>query len=168
MNQIDTGLVKRLIGEQFPEWHLEVKPVKFSGHDNRTFHLGDKMSVRLPSDVAYAPQVEKENKWLPILSKELSLPISSPIAKGNPSEAYPWPWSINKWIEGETVTKQNVRDLSELAGLGSFLVELQSIDASNGPVAGRITFIEVGLYLYTMKRREVLSKIIRTFLMKQY
>lgn len=78
MNQIDTGLVKRLIREQFPEWaHLEVKPVKFSGHDNRTFHLGDKMSVRLPSDAAYAPQVEKENKWLPILSKELSLPIST-------------------------------------------------------------------------------------------
>ncbi|MDA1570619.1 acetyltransferase, partial [Bacillus cereus] len=86
MNQIDTGLVKRLIGEQFPEWaHLEVKPVKCSGHDNRTFHLGDKMSVRLPSDAAYAPQVEKENKWLPLLSKELSIPISIPIAKGNPS-----------------------------------------------------------------------------------
>ena len=74
MNQIDTGLVKRLIGEQFPQWaHLEVKPVKFSGHDNRTFHLGDEMSVRLPSDAAYAPQVEKENKWLPLLSKELYL-----------------------------------------------------------------------------------------------
>ena len=61
-----------MIGEQFPKWaHLEVKPVKFSGHDNRTFHLGDEMSVRLPSDEAYAPQVEKENKWLPILCKEL-------------------------------------------------------------------------------------------------
>lgn len=48
-----------------------MKPVKFSGHDNRTFQLGDKMSVRLPSDAAYTPQVEKENKWLPILSKEL-------------------------------------------------------------------------------------------------
>ena len=29
------------------------------------------MSVRLPSDVAYAPQVEKENSWLPILNKGL-------------------------------------------------------------------------------------------------
>ena len=58
------------------------------------------MSVRLPSDVAYAPQVEKENKWLPLLSKRL-LPISTPLAKGNPSEAYPLPWSINKWIEGK-------------------------------------------------------------------
>lgn len=46
MNQINTGLVKRLIGEQFPDWtHLEVKPVKFSGHDNRTFHLGDECKI---------------------------------------------------------------------------------------------------------------------------
>ena len=39
---------------------FKVKPVKFSGHDNRTFHLGDKMSVRLLSDAAYAPQVERK------------------------------------------------------------------------------------------------------------
>ncbi|MBJ7985473.1 aminoglycoside phosphotransferase family protein [Bacillus cereus] len=147
MNHITADLVKKLIQEQFPKWaHLEVKPVKLSGHDNRTFHLGDQMSVRLPSAAAYAPQVEKENKWLPILSKELSLPISAPIAKGNPSEEYPWSWSINKWIEGETVTKENVRDLKGFAtDLGSFLVELQSIDTSNGPVAGAHNFYRGGL-----------------------
>ncbi|PDY83036.1 aminoglycoside phosphotransferase family protein [Bacillus cereus] len=147
MNPINVSLVEKLIQEQFPEWaHLEVKPVKFSGHDNRTFHLGNQMSVRLPSDAAYTPQVEKENKWLPILSKELSLLISAPIAKGNPSEAYPWPWSINKWIEGETVTKENVCDLDEFAAdLGSFLVELQSIDTSNGPIAGAHNFYRGGL-----------------------
>ncbi|AHA06384.1 acetyltransferase [Bacillus toyonensis] len=146
MNLINVSLVKKLIQKQFPEWaHLEVKPVKFSGHDNRTFHLGDQMSVRLPSDAAYAPQVEKENKWLPILNKELSLPISAPIAKGHSSEEYPWPWSINKWIEGETVTKENVRDLHEFAAdLGSFLLELQSIDSSNGPIAGAHNFYRGG------------------------
>lgn len=38
MNQIHTDLVKRLIGEQFPEWaHLEAKPVKFSGHKDGHF-----------------------------------------------------------------------------------------------------------------------------------
>lgn len=147
MNLINTDLIEKLIQEQFPEWaHLEVEPVKLSGHDNRTFHLGDQMSVRLPSDAAYVPQVEKENSWLPILSKGLSLPISTPIAKGKPSEAYPRPWSINKWIEGETVTKQNVRDLNEFAAdLGSFLIELQSIDASNGPIAGAHNFYRGGL-----------------------
>ncbi|MEI3893294.1 MULTISPECIES: aminoglycoside phosphotransferase family protein [Bacillus] len=160
MNSINISLVEKLIQEQFPEWaHLEVKPVKFSGHDNRTFHLGDEMSVRLPSEAAYAPQVEKENKWLPILSEELSLPISTPLAKGNPSEVYPWPWSINKWIEGETVTKQNVRDLSEFAAdLGLFLVELQSIDASKGPVAGAHNFYRGGLIsVYDEEARDAIE-----------
>ncbi|PGT01968.1 aminoglycoside phosphotransferase family protein [Bacillus cereus] len=147
MNPINTELVKKLVQGQFPEWaHLEIRPIKCSGHVNRTFHLGKLMSVRLPSDAAYAPQVEKENKWLPILNKELSIPISIPIAKGNPSEEYPWPWSINKWLEGETATKENVRDLDEFAAdLGSFLIELQSIDASNGPIAGAHNFYRGGL-----------------------
>ncbi|GAB6433446.1 aminoglycoside phosphotransferase family protein [Bacillus luti] len=160
MHPINVSLVEKLIQEQFPEWaHLEVKPVKLSGHDNRTFHLGDEMSVRLPSDVAYAPQVEKENKWLPLLSEELSLPISSPIAKGNPSEAYPWSWSINKWIEGETVTKENVRDLNEFAAdLGSFLVALQSVDASNGPIAGAHNFYRGGLIsVYDKEARDAIE-----------
>ncbi|EJS69287.1 acetyltransferase [Bacillus cereus] len=160
MHPINVSLVEKLIQEQFPEWaHLEVKPVKLSGHDNRTFHLGDQMSVRLPSDAAYAPQVEKENKWLPILSKELSLPISAPIAKGNPSEEYPWSWSINKWVEGETVTKENVHDLNEFAtDLGSFLVALQSIDASNGPIAGAHNFYRGGLIsVYDQEAREAIE-----------
>ena len=41
---ITENLVQELIAEQFPELaNLSIKPVKFSGHDNRTFHLGDKM-----------------------------------------------------------------------------------------------------------------------------
>ncbi len=83
---ININLVSSLINEQFPEWsHLSITPVKNGGNDNRTFHLGDHMSVRLPSAEGYAPQVEKEQKWLPILAEKLSLPISVPIAKGHPS-----------------------------------------------------------------------------------
>ncbi|MCP3765061.1 aminoglycoside phosphotransferase family protein [Domibacillus sp. A3M-37] len=142
MIKIDSALVTKLIKEQFPEWaHLEIKPVKVSGHDNRTFHLGIDMSVRLPSALGYVPQVEKEQKWLPILEQKLSLPIPSPIAKGKANEEYPFPWSINKWIEGETVTRENVKDLKQFANdLGEFLIELQSIDASEGPLAGAHNF----------------------------
>lgn len=142
MKTINVELVARLINEQFPEWSdLAIRPVKFSGNDNRTFHLGEHMSVRLPSAAAYAPQVEKEQMWLPKLSEKLSLPISTPLAKGNPSEEYPWPWSINKWIEGETLSHKNINDLNQFANdLGTFLVELQSIDASGGPFAGEHNF----------------------------
>ena len=56
---ITAELVQNLIAEQFPQWKdLPVRPVEKSGHDNRTFHLGDAMSVRLPSGKAYEAQVQ--------------------------------------------------------------------------------------------------------------
>lgn len=143
---INIDLVTKLINEQFPEWsHLDIIPVKNGGHDNRTFHLGDHMSIRVPSAVGYAPQVEKEHKWLPILSEKLSLPVSIPVAKGNPNKEYPWSWSIYKWLEGEPLSHRNIDDLNQLAkDLGTFLNELQAVDASGGPLAGRHNFYRGG------------------------
>ncbi|MEK4760346.1 aminoglycoside phosphotransferase family protein [Viridibacillus sp. FSL E2-0187] len=161
MKNINVDLVVKLINEQFPKWsYLAIKPVKFSGHDNRTFHLGEQMSVRLPSAASYVPQVEKEQKWLPILSKDLSLPISTPLAKGNPSEEYPWPWSINEWLEGESLTHKNIHDINQLAkDLGAFLIELQSIDASKGPIAGEHNFYRGGsLAVYDEESRDAIVR----------
>ena len=65
---IDIPLVQKLISSQFPQWsHLPITAVKHSGWDNRTFHLGEHMSVRLPSAASYADQIEKEQYWLPKL-----------------------------------------------------------------------------------------------------
>lgn len=115
MIEINKKLVQNLINEQFPQWKdLVIEPVAKSGHDNRTFHLGSKMTVRLPSGKGYAAQVEKELTWLPYLQKHLTMTISSPIAKGYPSCGYPFSWSINKYIEGDTLTKQNINNLNEL------------------------------------------------------
>lgn len=87
---IDAALVSRLIAEQFPKWAgLPVRPVEFGGWDNRTFHLGDSMTVRLPSAASYAAQVEKEQRWLPKLAPLLPLPIPTPLAKGEPTDFYP-------------------------------------------------------------------------------
>jgi aminoglycoside phosphotransferase (APT) family kinase protein len=62
----DEILIYRLVASQFPQWKdLPIRPVALSGWDNRTFHLGNHMLVRLPSGEAYAEKVEKEQKWLP-------------------------------------------------------------------------------------------------------
>jgi aminoglycoside phosphotransferase (APT) family kinase protein len=62
---IDEALVRRLVSTQFPQWKdLPIQPVAQSGWDNRTFHLGEDMLVRMPSAAAYASQVDKEQRWL--------------------------------------------------------------------------------------------------------
>ncbi len=160
MIEIDVDIVSKLINRQFPEWsNLDIKPVKKSGNDNRTFHLGNSMSVRLPSDEAYVPQVEKEQIWLPILAKQLSTPISEPLAKGLPNEDYPYPWSVNKWLDGETLTLENIDDINQFAkDLGRFLVDLQSIDVTGGPLAGEHNFNRGGdISVYDKECRDAIA-----------
>ncbi|MDQ3855066.1 MAG: aminoglycoside phosphotransferase family protein [Chloroflexota bacterium] len=139
---IDVALVRRLVSSQFPHWaDLPVRPVEHDGWDNRTFHLGESMTVRLPSAEGYVPQVEKEQRWLPVLAPHLPLPIPVPLAKGVPTEDYPWPWSIHRWLEGETASVGHIADLCEFASsLAEFLSALQRIDATDGPVAGPHSF----------------------------
>jgi Predicted aminoglycoside phosphotransferase len=136
MNTINVELVTKLIRKQFPQWsHLPIKPVAKGGYDNFTFHLGDKMSVRLPRDAGHAPQAEKEALWLPKLAPHLSLPIPAPLAKGVPDEDYPFHWSVNRWIEGDTLRRDNISGMHALAvDLAAFLKELHAVDASDGPL----------------------------------
>src|SRR5689334_10942073 len=102
---INVALVRRLIAAQFPQWaDLPIRPVALDGWDNRTFHLGDDMSVRLPSAQWYVAQVEKEHRWLPRLAPLLPLPIPVPLARGVPGAGYPWPWSVYRWLDGEAAT----------------------------------------------------------------
>ncbi|WP_010277069.1 aminoglycoside phosphotransferase family protein [Paenibacillus senegalensis] len=165
MIEVTTELVRQLIASQFPRWsHLTVKPVEKSGHDNRTYRLGEEMSVRLPSHERYASAVEKEIKWLPVFKPQLSLPIPVPIAKGEPTKDYPLPWSISQWLEGDTVTHSNIRDMTEFAeDLAAFLKELEAIDASQGVPAGAQNFHRGGdLTIYEEDTRSVLAKITRT------
>lgn len=160
MIQITTELVRSLIDTQFPEWkHLEIRPVDKSGHDNRTYHLGSEMTVRLPSHERYASAVEKETTWLPRFKHHLSLPIPAPITMGKPTEEYPLPWSVNQWIEGETVTEANIRDRNEFArDLAAFLQELQAIDATGGVPAGVQNFHRGGeLAVYDSETRSAIE-----------
>lgn len=160
--EITTELVKSLVNTQFPEWsNLEVKPVEFSGNDNRTFHLGKEMTVRLPSAECYASAVEKEMKWLPIFKSQVTLPIPAPIANGKPTKEFPFSWSINKWIEGETIKHSNISDLNQFAlDLANFLIELGKIDSTGGIPAGVQNFHRGGdLSVYDEETRHEIEHI---------
>lgn len=136
--QIDTALVRRLLRAQFPGWsELPLQPIEPGGWDNRTFRLGDALLVRMPSAAGYAPQVEKEQRWLPVLAPLLPLAIPIPAAVGQPGEGYPWQWSVLRWLEGEDANSARGTDRCGIAtALAGFIRALQRIDPSGGPSPG--------------------------------
>ena len=162
MVEITSQLVSALLAAQFPQWaRLPLIPVEPGGWDNRTFRLGDAMAVRLPSAECYAEQVEKEQRWLPWLAPQLPLAVPSPLAVGEPGAEYPWHWSIYRWIDGETVATSSNVDLAVLASdLARFLVELQSLDATQGPAPGAHNFQRGGsLSIYDQQTRRAIAAL---------
>jgi aminoglycoside phosphotransferase (APT) family kinase protein len=152
---IDEQLARRLIDAQFPQWRdLAVAPVPDGGIDNRTFRLGDELSVRLPSADWYALQVEKEQRWLPVLAPLLPLPIPAPVAHGRPGEGYPYAWSVYRWLEGETASRERVTDLEAFAtDLAAFLAALARAPVAGAPGPGPHTSTAAGRSPTTRPRR---------------
>ncbi|MBT2445041.1 aminoglycoside phosphotransferase family protein [Streptomyces sp. ISL-36] len=132
---IDEDLVRRLVGEQFPQWaRLPVRAVPSAGTDNAMYRLGDAMAVRLPRLPSAARQVDKEQRWLPHLAPHLPLPVPVPLGKGAPAQDYALPWSVYGWLDGENAFDTPITDLAHAAvELGRFGAALRRVDATGGP-----------------------------------
>lgn len=157
---IDETFVSNLVTNQFPQWkNLPVWPVTHSGWDNKTFHLGSDMLIRMPSAEKYAVQVEKEHRWLPKLGPLLPLEIPRPLEMGQPSNEYPWKWSIYQWIEGDLANPTNIADLCKFAhDLAEFLNAMQAIDPTDGPLPGDHNFFRGGsLEVYDSETRQAIN-----------
>jgi aminoglycoside phosphotransferase (APT) family kinase protein len=143
---ITPELVCRLVATQFPQWAgLPIRPVDADGWDNATFRLGEHMSVRLPRSQSYVEQVDKEHRWLPVLARQLPLPIPEPLAKGEPGCGFPRPWSVYRWIAGQTAEAGQIADVCEFAAdLAEFLAALYKVEPSGGPLPGTHNFFRGG------------------------
>ncbi|MFJ6548425.1 aminoglycoside phosphotransferase family protein [Microbacterium sp. NPDC091676] len=139
---IDARVVAELVEEQFPRWaHLPVRAVARQGWDNRTFRLGDELSVRLPVAEPYAAAVQKESRALEFLDGRLPVAVPSVVALGEPGRGYPLPWSIRRWLDGDTVDHATGIDRVRLAAdLGGLLRVLRSLPVHAGRAAGRHSF----------------------------
>ncbi|MAU12586.1 MAG: phosphotransferase [Anaerolineaceae bacterium] len=139
---IDSGLVRRLLFNQFPEWaNLPLAPVLSAGTDNALYRLGDDLCVRLPKIGRAQGQVEKEMRWLPILAPHLPLEIPVPLAVGLPDMGYPSKWGIYEWLDGHNATLDRLNDQQEVVeDMAEFIHALWRIDASEGPLAGPHNF----------------------------
>jgi aminoglycoside phosphotransferase (APT) family kinase protein len=141
-SDITADVVACLLREQLPELaDLPMVPVDVDGWDNSTFRVGAAHLARLPSADGYAPAVYKEHRWLPLLARQLPVPVPEPVALGAPGCGFPRPWSVYRWLDGDTAAPERVTDLEQLArDVAALLAALQSVDPSGGPLAGAHSF----------------------------
>lgn len=127
----DRELVARLLADQHPD--LADLPIgaPTEGWDNVTFRLGEALAVRLPRRRPAAELAGREQRWLPRLP---SLPLAIPriVETGEPSERFPFPWSVVRWIDGDTADRRPPEG-AEAPRLAHFLATLHQAPPSDAP-----------------------------------
>ena len=94
--------------------------------------------VRLPRTAEWAGDLERERVWLPRLSERISLRVPEPVAEGRPTDEYPLPWAVYRWVDGDQYEDELVADERGAAeDLARFVRELRAGPVEGGPAAGR-------------------------------
>jgi len=137
---VDDIVVRRLLGEQFPEWAtLPLERVATPGSDHVLYRLGSDLVVRLPRKEGVDAQIDKERTWLPRLAPLVSCALPKPVAKGKPSRMYPFSWSVYTWLEGAN-PPEGVAAPELARDLARFVTTLQSVDLAGAPAPGSENF----------------------------
>lgn len=142
---IDDATLRRMVDDQFPQWRdLPLRPAGH-GSDNRMVRLGDELVLRLPRTAGTAEDVAKESRWLPRLAPHLPLEVPTPLGTGTPDTEFPFPWAVYRWIDGEPVDPDRVRDLGRLgADLARFVRALHRIDLMGASREGTLSHYRGG------------------------
>lgn len=123
---ITESLVRELTADQQPE--LSGLPIQImeSGWDNVMVRVGERYALRLPRRDVAERLILNEQRWLPWLAPQLPLPIPEPVFCGEPTDFYPYHWSLQYWIEGQAADIASP-DPSESETLAGFLRTLHSL-----------------------------------------
>jgi aminoglycoside phosphotransferase (APT) family kinase protein len=138
---IEVGLVRRLLRDQWPGVaHRSIRPVDSTGTVNALFRIGEDLVARLPLVARWADGIEREWEWLPWFSDRVTTALlPEPVFKGRPTDDYPLPWAVHRWIDGATYDDDVVDDERSAAEtVGRFVLELRSLEVpDHAPRGGR-------------------------------
>lgn len=136
---ISLNLVQHLLETQFPHWaNLPLHLLEAGGTENVLCRLGETLLVRLPRiDWAVAP-LAKDELWLPFVAPHLPLQIPKQLARGVPSETYPFIWGVYAWLEGKDLFNAPLENKETLAlDLVNLIQALQRIPIPANPPPAR-------------------------------
>ena len=129
----DVSLVDELIRTQFPRWHgLPITHVQHGGTDHAIYRLGDEFAVRLSRIEWSSGQAERDAVVLPRLAPHLPVAVPEPLELGEPTENYPYRWSVVRWLSGDIAPIDEVGEDTAIR-LAELIQALHEIDATGEP-----------------------------------
>ncbi|NHA67780.1 phosphotransferase [Phycicoccus flavus] len=102
--EADTGedVVRSLVRSAGPAWAgLPLRPLSTSGTDHAMYRLGDDLVVRLPRTAGAAESLVGELGQLEVVARVVPVPVPVVVHRGEPDGAYPYPWAVLTWLDGE-------------------------------------------------------------------
>ena len=143
--EITEALVHSLLLEQMPDLADLERHFVANGWDNAIYRLGptptgESFTLRLPRREAGVALVLNEQRWLPVIEPLLTMDAPIPLRIGVPGAAYPWPWSLCRWIDGRPALERQPDDAKraaqELGGFLSMLHVRAPVSAPENPYRG--------------------------------
>jgi len=113
--EVDAALVRRLVGEQFPELELRSLRPLAEGWDNAVWVVDERWAFRFPRREIALPGFMRELAVLPRLAPLLPLPIPTPVYRGLPAAGFPWPFFGAPLLPGGELADAALDDAGRIA-----------------------------------------------------
>lgn len=105
----------------YPELsNLKLSEVSPQGHDHRSYRIGHRYVLRIPSQLEYASQVNKECEVLPKIYSRLSLDIPRPLLLIEKGSHFPMNIGIYTWIDGDVLGTSRMNTFELVEALSTF------------------------------------------------
>lgn len=131
---ITRELVSALLDDQFPELAERELHELSRGWDNTNWKLGDDAIIRIPHREVAAQLIRHEQAWLPLLQQHISVAIPAPTHAGEPTEFYPWAWSVTPFFDGvEAASTADIDQPQAALTLARFFHDVHVPAPANAP-----------------------------------
>lgn len=154
--EIDESLVRRLLASQEEELSGEDVVFLDEGWDNVLFRLGKSLLLRIPRREMAVEMIIKEQEWLPRIGPLLPIAVPVPHFFGEPTDEFPWPWSVVPFCAGQSANLNSIELAGEAERLAGFLRALHSCRAEGAP---RSSARGVPLALRSRKTGAILNRL---------
>lgn len=131
---VSDELICALITGQFPQYaELEVGR-RYAYDHHIAVRLGDRLCINLPTDETVGPHMLGAARWITAAASGWSFAAGIPLLTGEPSEGYPFPWQIARWIPGSNASVVDLHPDSAQT-LGRALHQVHTAPRRGAPVS---------------------------------